>query len=247
MISKLQTMFGARKSGFDACWPLLLVLGSCAQTDFARPARSTEPAPQYRSDYGPSDGTRIQGLIGLTEVTDIQVGLDPSYGEIQDEGTSSFPLIGGVFMHPLRGERLRFGLEGGFTVGWEGDTGIVAINNGTVLVVSDNDIFLLDLFVGPFLELPLGQKARVYASAGPLLQYGRVEMDYIDTGEYVNHSETGFGGGVYARTGIEFDIGGRNLIGFGVRWLDSSVSLGGALGDLDFQGVQMAVTATTGF
>lgn len=152
-------------------------------------------------------------------------------------------------MQPMRGERLKLGFEGGFTLGWQGDTGFVSVGNGTVVVVSDNDLFVMDVFVGAFAELFLGEKIRVYGGAGPLLQFGAVDMEFFDESDnsYVDISESGFGGGIYTRAGIELELSRGTFVGFGVRWLDSSVSLGSKLGNLDFQGVQAALTVTTGF
>lgn len=230
---------------------LLGLMASCASVARVPRFEGAATSPQYSDDYyrrrsAPSEGTRIQGMIGLTEVTDVSVGLDPALGEIRDDGVAQLPMIGGVFMRPLGGDRLKFGVEGGFTVGWENDTGVVAINNGNLLVVSDNNLFLMDIFVGPFAELFVGERIRVYGGAGPLLQYGQVDVEFIDNNSFIDETESGFGGGIYTRAGVEFDLGRGSLVGFGVRWLDSSVNLGGRMGDLDFQGVQFALTVTTG-
>ncbi len=63
------------------------------------------------------------------------------------------------------------------------------------------------------------------------------ESSVLDDG-----SNSGFGLGVYARTGLEFAVSPNSLVGFGVRWSDATVDLGGDDGDLDVRGVQLAVT-----
>jgi hypothetical protein len=57
-------------------------------------------------------------------------------------------------------------------------------------------------------------------------------------------SDDGFGTGLDARTGIEFMLPSGDFISFGVRWSETTVDLGGGLGDLDMQGVQFLVTVS---
>ena len=150
--------------------------------------------------------------------------------------------------HPLRGDRVLLGLEGGFTVGWEGDTGVVAVGNGSALLVSDNDVLLLDVFVGPYLETFVGQRLRLYAGAGPVLQFARADLEYVDQDdELVSLGDSGFGAGLYARAGLEVGLQNGSRAGFGVRWIDSRADVGGGIDEVEFEAVQYAITVTTGF
>jgi hypothetical protein len=49
---------------------------------------------------------------------------------------------------------------------------------------------------------------------------------------------------VYARTGLEFVLPSGTSVGFGVRWVDSSVDFGAPLGNYDLERVQWLFTMT---
>src|SRR6185436_15697759 len=122
------------------------------------------------------------------------------------------------------------------------------VGGGSVVVVADNDIFLFDFFGGPFFDLMLGQRTRVYVGAGPLLQWGSVDLDWNQPIQgHVHSSDSGFGVGWYARTGIEFAMRPGLQIGFGIRWVDSYLDLSGDIDRLDFEGEQYYLTVTESF
>ena len=56
---------------------------------------------------------------------------------------------------------------------------------------------------------------------------------------------SGFGYGLYARTGLDIVLG-RFMIGAATRWTDSHYDLGGGLGDIDIDGFQWMITFTAG-
>ena len=116
---------------------------------------------------------------------------------------------------------------------------------GGAAVAVDVDSFLLEFYGGPMANMFLGDKTRVYVSAGPLLEW--VDYNQGNDFENIDDSGSGFGTGWYARTGIEFALGGGTMMGLGFRWADSTVDLGGGLGDLDLEGYQVALTVTQGF
>lgn len=187
--------------------------------------------------------TIAQGLIGASFLTSVDRsgGTDPPNGA-QGDDLEQVPMIGGAFQHVMWGDRIDAGLEVGGTLGFQTGGGFVAAGGGGLIIAVDIDMFLFDLFGGPFVSVPLGEKARIYAGAGPLMQFA----DWDQRGEGVDQSGSGFGTGLYARTGLEFELTPHMLVGIGVRWTDSRVSLGSGLGNLDLEGTQVMITFTAG-
>lgn len=187
----------------------------------------------------------VTGIVGLTKLQDPDFDLQDPGSELEDSEPSTLPMIGGIVQFPFEGQRLQIGLEGGFTLGWEGDTGTILLENGTVVRVYDNDAFMCDAFGGLYLNAFLSRRARWYLGAGPMIQYASLDLDYDDqTGERDSLGEDGLGLGVYARTGIEFQFRPGSYIGLGARWIDTNVDLGGDFGDFRVEGLQFGLTVT---
>jgi hypothetical protein len=185
----------------------------------------------------------MQGFLGVSEYQRVSVD-DGGSGRVDgDEGElDQIPLIGGGGQWKLGGERMDFGLEGLLSFGWRGDAEAFVIGGGGAAVAIDVDLFVFEIFGGPFASVFLGEKLRLYGAAGPLLQWA----DYSQEGNGLADDGSGFGAGWYARTGLEFVLPSRTLLGFGVRWSDSSVDLGSGLGDLELEGLQAVVTVSRG-
>ncbi|MEE8469579.1 MAG: hypothetical protein V3T22_14055, partial [Planctomycetota bacterium] len=183
--------------------------------------------------------TIAQGMFGASFLSSVDRsgGSDPPSGA-QGDDLEQVPMIGGAFQHAMWGDRIDAGLEVGGTLGFQTGGGFVAAGGGGLVIAVDIDMFLFDLFGGPFVSLPLGRKARLYGGAGPLMQFA----DWDQSGEGVNQSGSGFGTGFYARTGLEIELTPYMLIGIGVRWTDSRVTLGSGLGSLDLEGTQVMIT-----
>lgn len=219
---------------------LLLLSAGCAAS------RTPGLQDSRKREAPPARGALITGMIGLSEL-EVTGDLDPALGDVDEVDDESIPMIGALVQQPLAGRRLRLGLEGGFTLGWENDVQAVVVDSGSVLVAAENDFLLVDLFVGAFADLSLGERLRLYAGAGPLLQWASIDVEWNDTlaGD-VSVDESGFGGGYYARTGFEFALGSGLSLGLGVRYLDSSVDPGGDIDDVEFEEFQYVLTATRG-
>jgi hypothetical protein len=215
-------------------------------------AVESEPVPMVSSGSQiptspPRPNRYVQGLFGVSDFTVSDIKLDPSRGEIVDDNGMTLPMLGGVFQHPLSGDRVHLGLEAGFTFGWQGDVVGFATGGGGAVVAVENDVFLTDLFLGPYLDLPVGPKGRAYVAAGPLLQWANVDLDWNTAIGHQHASDNGFGYGYYARTGLEFMARPGLWLGFGARWVDASVDLSGELRDLDLEGMQYYLTVTENF
>jgi hypothetical protein len=163
--------------------------------------------------------------------------IDGDAGELD-----SYPVIGGGAQWKLGGQRMDFGLEGLLSFGWRSDAEAFVVGGGGAAIAIDVDMLVFELFGGPFASMMLGDKLRLYGAAGPLMQFA----DYAQTGGGLADDGSGFGYGWYARTGLEFALPSRTLIGFAVRWSDSEVDLGGRLGDLELEGVQAVLTVSRG-
>jgi hypothetical protein len=183
----------------------------------------------------------LQGFFGVQSFDTLESSGDSI--DVEVDG-SEMPVIGGGGQWKLAGEKIDFGLEVLFSFGWQANAAAVAVGGGGAAVAVDVDSLVFELYGGPFVNLFLGDSARVYFGAGPMVQWSDWEQDSISDG--YDDSGSGFGTGWYARTGIEFKLGPGYWLGFGVRYSDSSVDIGGSVGDVDLEGWQYAITVTTG-
>ena len=187
--------------------------------------------------------TFAQGMLGVSYLTESNFDQSSVNAPlIQSDDIQQAPMIGGAFQHAIWGEHIDAGLEVGGTLGFQSGGAFVVVGGGGLLVAVDVDMLLFDLFAGPFVSVPLGNKTRIYGGAGPMMQFA----DWDQTGNNVDQSGSGLGTGLYARTGLEFEFSPAMLVGVGVRWSDSEVSLGGGLGNLDIGGIQAMLTFTAG-
>ena len=217
-----------------------LLVTSCAQRVTNRPYWYSRAHP----NPPPAAGTHvIQGTVGISQLR----GFDTTGGAGNEGRDRSLPMLGGAFQRAFRDGPIQIGIEGGFTFGFARDRTTVSTGGGAIVVRRDDDVFLLDGFVGAYFNIPMRQGWRLYAGIGPVLQYADVEVEVDDFTAVTRISDNGFGGGYYARAGAELEIGGAALLGLGVRWLDSTADLGGALGNLDVQGAQYGLTLSQAF
>ncbi|HEX6885208.1 MAG TPA: hypothetical protein VF530_17675 [Planctomycetota bacterium] len=233
---------------------LLVPLTALLITASAAPAASqaTPTPPRSLEEYSIPSRTAprwnvgqplMQGFFGASEFERVEVDTDGP-GEVDgDRGElDTLPVIGGGAQWKLGGERLDYGLEGLMSFSWRGDAEAFVVGGGGAAVAVDVDVLLFELFGGPFASVFLGEKARLYGAAGPVMQWA----DYSQSGNGLGDDGSGFGVGWYARTGVELALPSRTWLGFGVRWSDSTIDLGGNLGDLDIEGLQAVLTVSRG-
>lgn len=241
---------------------LILALSSCASVSPSAPAPrgvdaefqtyagapkaypSAPPATPGERPEWRKNQTLMQGFIGVS-----------FYDEISREGGSlpdvdgdsgdldQLPLIGGGAQVKLGGEKFDFGFEGFFSLEGRANAAAFVAGGGGAAVAVDVDLLIVDIYGGPFVSKFLGDKVRVYGSVGPLIQFANYDQEIAGA----NDSGSGFGVGWYARTGVEFVMASRTMIGLGALWSDSSIDLSGELGDLEIQGTQVFLTLTRGF
>jgi opacity protein-like surface antigen len=162
-----------------------------------------------------------------------------------DEEASQLPVIGGGGQWKLGGESVDLGVEAMISFSGRADATAFAAGGGGAFLAVDVDLLLVELYGGPFASWFLGPDARVYASAGPLMEWADFSQKSDD--DTIDDSGQGFGTGWYARTGIEFRMTENSMVGLGVRWSESTVDLDNSLGTLDLDGFQVVVTVTEGF
>lgn len=209
------------------------------------------PAEQVESWRVQRDGWQkgdlaLQGFLGasLYETVERAGGSGPDV-DGSDEEASELPVIGGGGQWKLGGESVDFGLEAMFSFSGRVNATAFAAGGVGAAIAVEVDMFLVEVYGGPFVNLFLDEDSRVYVGAGPLMQWADFTQESDTAG--IDDSGTGFGTGLYARTGIEFRLGEDSMIGFGCRWADSSVDLDGGLGTLDLDGFQFVLTVTRGF
>lgn len=201
-------------------------------TEPVEPAPAVQGRPHWRQG-----APLMQGFFGAVMYEGQRSGgsrpdVDMDYDEMQ------VPTIGGGAQWKLAGDNIDIGFEGMLAFSWRSDAAAYAIGGGGAAVAVDVDLFVFDLYGGPFASMFLGDHVRVYASVGPLMQWAQYEESSV----FDDGSSSGFGLGYYARTGVELMLGRNSMIGMGFRWSDSSVDLSDGQGDLDITGLQVALT-----
>jgi hypothetical protein len=175
------------------------------------------------------------------------VDLDSSGDRVSEVDDATTPVIGGVFMQPLGGDRLAYGLEGGLSFAWDGNIDAVVVGSGGIAVAGSTDVFVGDLFGGPFVSFDLTPKVRIYGSTGLGLQWASYDLGYDTPLGHQHLNGDAFGGEWYVRTGIEFRMSPATWIGLGLRYVDSSIDPGGGVGNVDLHQEQILFTVTNGF
>ena len=225
------------------CLAAALTLAACAGPDPAPPT----PWEPYLPRRASAARDHVQGVVGITQFAAGTAIAAPGTNVV-NEGSQTFPMLGGSFQHSMTDGEIRLGLEGGLSGGWQSTRTVLAAGNGTIVTQRDNDVMLLDGFIGAYATIPLAGGWRVYGGAGPVLQYASIKTLDLDLpAGSERDSIDGFGGGWYARAGVELELGGPLLLGFGVRWVDASAYLGPDLSDLIVEGVQFGLTLSQSY
>ena len=222
-----------------------LLAPACAATSFG--GASVAQSSPWETQT-PKSTARVTGIIGVTEITSKGLNLSNSVGEATEEDDSTLPLIAAQVQVPVRNARLEWGYEGGFSLGWKSERNAYVIDTGTVLISADNQAFLFDISGGLYLARMFGGRVRLYGGAGPLMQFGSVDLD-LD--QAINGDDSldgsGVGLGYYVRTGFDVQTSPGTLVGLSLRWVDSEVDLGGKLGTLENEALQIGLAVTSGF
>ena len=189
-------------------------------------------------------GTSLwQGYFGVfvLESAAVSGGTTPPI-DAADDAFEMVPSLGGGAQYKLGGERVSWGLEGMLDFAGRADGVAFYSGAGGALLAVDVDLATLALCGGPFVSLVVGEKVRVYAAGGALMQwtwYDQTGTSAVDTAD-----GNGFGAGYYARAGFEYLLPNHTLLGLGGRWSEARVDFSGNLGNMDLSGTQVLLTVT---
>jgi len=190
-------------------------------------------------------GTRLQGYLGVSELTDVTRKDDAGADAVTTDNDVTMPTVGGGGQWKLGGRRIDWGVEGLLSLSARGNVSAFATGSGGALVAVNIDLLVVDFFGGPFVSLWVTDRLRLYGGAGPLVVFTNYSQD-ADV-EPFSRNGSGFGTGWYGRLGTELLIQGGTSIGIGARFSDTRVDLDSGLGDLDLEGLQYMFTVTTGW
>ncbi|HEX5051178.1 MAG TPA: hypothetical protein VFZ65_05365 [Planctomycetota bacterium] len=188
--------------------------------------------PAGRRPTWRNGGALLSGYFGATVYDNIEAKRGPVTVTSDDV---TIPSLGGGAQLKLGGDGIDLGLEAFLGFNWRASSTAIAVGGGGAAVAVDTDLFLFDLYGGPFASAFLGSGARVYVSAGPLMQWATYD-------ERGNGDGSGFGLGYYARTGLEFVVGRGSFVGLGVRWSQAEIDVDNNLGDLQVDGLMVMLT-----
>lgn len=202
------------------------------------PAVPQRMAPEWRKGQ-----SLMQGYFGVSYYDNVTVeGSGPGHVDGDKGDLDQLPVFGGGAQWKLGGERIDYGLECLFDFSWRSNATAFVVGGGGATVAVDVSMLIWEIYGGPFVSVFLGDNIRLYAAAGPVMQWAQ----YDQYGVATDHG-SGFGTGLYARTGIEFVLPSRTMFGFGARWSDTRTDLSGNVGDLQMDGLQILLTVTRGF
>jgi len=209
------------------------------------PAPAPAPVAEARSpDEWQAGEVLVQGFIGWTDFSKLTVdGLSGSTVDGADGDVDEYPVIGGGGQFKLGGEGIDWGVEALFSFGARANASATVLAGGVPISETDVNVLSFNVFAGPFVSTDVGDKLRLYSGAGPLLNW----VHYDQSGPGLDASGNGFGGGLYARAGVELILPSHTMLGFGVLWSKSSTNLTGDPGDLDTEGFHYLITVSRGF
>lgn len=213
-------------------------------------------AQYHKYDFW-EENYQVQGLLGVVQYENLKFDA-PDSTTPKEVDVSLIPQFGGAWMtKPWGGDRFQAGLECSFLLGMRFDKLNYLYAGGQGIYVSLSvSMWTVDLAGGVYANIFLdsGKKVRIYAGAGPLINYAnyRTESDYSTDGTNsvpadVSDGESAFGIGVYARTGVEFRIHYRGTVGLGARGSWSNVDFTEYGGSSELVGLAGFVTYTAGF
>ena len=155
------------------------------------------------------------------------------------------------------GERVAWGLNPGGSIAWKSSGtrvsgGFTSDTGGVVRIDIDNSLFIGELHMGGYLRGRLTESITAYVAAGPMITYGRIEVEDDDlpdvepagTIELESSDSSDFGFGYYARAGIDFSIKGEQAVGIGLRYISTKLDFDNDIGEIDLEGPSFVLSYT---
>lgn len=190
----------------------------------------------------------VQALLGAVKYDDLEFSNTDGSGDLIETDLSVIPQLGGAWGTVPKGDKLQYGLEASFLLGFKFDEVNYASVGGSGLYVNvSTSMWMLDFAGGGYANFWLTDSIRFYGAGGPLLVFVdyRSERKEEGLGTFDNN-ESVFGLGVYARTGIEFKVHQRGNLGIGARWNWSNADFTEVGGTSKLTGIAAFITYTAG-
>lgn len=211
------------------------------------------------ADDDPSQNTNpdsyslVQVMLGAARFSNLNLNYQ-STSDPTLEATSTFtwmPLIGIEGGIPILKKPVSLGIEGGALFSWMTDTVSAYGGNGSINIHVDNQLYLLDLSIGPYISAEVGKRVRVYGGLGPILMFGQNNNqtnEYVTTSQavYDSNASSAFGPGIYGRAGVEFRLKNNSWMGIGARAFGSKLNFSNVSGTTNVNGFQLMLTYTVG-
>lgn len=165
---------------------------------------------------------------------------DPDSGE----GDFDLAIFGADAQKPIGGGTFKYGFETGMIFSLDSDVRMFSASSGSeggsAAVSVDVYSLLIDYFAGGFLSFEPANWLRLYVGAGPLIVWAKWESEpKPSTAREINsQSESGFGVGVYARTGLDLFVTEKIGLAIGARVNETTLSLKYEPGGIDVEGWQ---------
>lgn len=200
---------------------------------------------------------RVQAFLGSLQLDDQLVRLEGD--EALMEFPSSLPSGGLEGEYPYGGgDTWRWGLNPGGSIAWKNSdtrvSGSIGGSGANIRFDIDNSLFIGELHLGGFVRAGLTRKLSAYAAAGPMVVYGRHEIEDEDieaqepvaNGQVVIKSsdESDFAVGFYGRAGFDFEYSDDQYLGLGMRYLTTEMDFSDTVGKVDIEGPQFVLTYT---
>lgn len=205
-------------------------------------AASVQANAQYETEA--SNAAVVQALLGAVQYDGLEF-TSPS-GTTTD--MSKLPQLGGAWSTKPKAEKLSFGLEAAFLLGFKFDDVNTYTGVANTYVTASTYLWLFDISGGAYANLMLGEKLRVYGAAGPLvmISYYDSKQEYTTGVNNTSQSDTAFGFGVYARAGVELKVHEQGFLGAGVRGNWSNLDFNDVGGNSEISGIAGFLTYTVG-
>lgn len=206
----------------------------------------------------------IQVFLGVLELDD-QTGQweDISEGDV-DVDFSSLPSGGIEAEYVFYKNWVHMGINSGGSIAWKNDDtnfsgGFTEETGGVLRIDVDNSLFLLELHLGGYVRGRLSDRITTYAAAGPMVMYGEHKVkdenvEQMPAGTVVNGTvviensdSNDVNIGYYGRAGVDFEIGDKQHMGVGLRYMSTELDFDKTIGKIDIKGPQYVLTYTAQF
>lgn len=191
----------------------------------------------------------VQALLGAVKYDDLKFeSTDGSGGDPVEIDMTTIPQLGGAWATIPKGETLQYGLEASFLLGFKFDDVSAYLSGSGSYVSISTSMWMFDFAGGGYANFWLTDSIRLYGAGGPLMVFAsyKSERDYESGTPDSSDSESAFGLGLYARTGVEFRIHQRGYLGLGARWNWSNADFTEVGGSSKVTGIAGFVTYTAG-